>query len=89
MTYTYGVVDKKRRYEVPFDYPEHLTASDVNMYADLYNVDIQAQTSWCQWPGEFIAEGQYDDLAAFFSALAPLGHKFPEAEFIATVVSYN
>ena len=86
MQYRYGVIDKKRNYEMPFDYPPHVSVQEVLALIEAHNLDIDAQTSWCIWPGMYIITGLYDDILAFFRSLDVTTG---EPEFIASILSFN
>ncbi len=78
-----------KRYELPFDYPEDVDRQEIIALAETHNIDIDAQTSWNTWPGEFIVTGTFPDLVEFFHAIDGPAQSFPVDELWDDVMQYN
>ena len=53
-------------YNIPFTYPEDCDAGEIIKLIESHNVEIDAQTSWCTWPGDMILSGAKEDLIKLF-----------------------
>jgi len=76
-------------YELPFDYPEDADRKEIVGLAVARNIEIDAQTSWNKWPGEYIVTGTFDDLVEFFQDIDGPAQSFPIDEFREFVAEYN
>ena len=75
--------------EFPFTYPKDIPAAEVIDLLAKHEVEIDAQTSWCPWPGEFIVTGNHKDLIDFFTEIDGPGQSFPIDEFNEMLAEYN
>jgi len=76
-------------YEIPFSYPLDISAIEVVGLLKKHNIEIDAQTSWCKLPGEFLLTGTMENLIKFNCELDGPGVSFCETEFIEFVNEYN
>ena len=76
-------------YEVPFTYPEDIEVMEVYKMLTKHNLEIDAQTSWCPLPGDFLLTGTMEDLKGFFAELDGPAQSFPVSEFEAFVLEHN
>jgi len=76
-------------YEIPFSYPQDIPAIEVVGLLEKHNIEIDAQTSWCKLPGEFLITGTMENLINFNCELDGPGASFCEAEFKEYVHEYN
>ena len=76
-------------YELPFDYPEDGDRLEVIKIAEKHSIEIDAQTSWNEWPGEFIVAGTFPNLVEFFQELDGPAQSFPVDELWDEVMHYN
>ena len=68
-------------YEIPFSYPGNTPVLEVYKLLEKYNIEINAQTSWSDLPGEFLIEGTMENLIGFHRELDGPGQSFPVMEF--------
>ena len=68
-------------YEIPFAYPENTPVVEVLNLLKKHDIEINAQTSWSDLPGEFLIEGTMENLIGFHRELDGPGQSFPVMEF--------
>ena len=76
-------------YEIPFSYPEDTPVLEVIELLKKHNVEINAQTSWSNLPGEFLITGTIENLAEFHRELDGPAQSFPITEFKEFVLENN
>jgi len=76
-------------FNVPFTYPVDCDVTKIIKLIETHNVEIDAQTSWCPWPGDMILSGTKEDLINLFIELDGPATSFNEEEFMEFVEDYN
>ena len=78
-----------KTYEIPFSYPQDISATYIVSLLKKHNIEIDAQTSWCKLPGEFLLTGTMENLINFNCELDGPATSFCETEFKDFVNEYN
>jgi len=78
-----------KTYTIPFSYPQDISATYIVNLLKKHNIEIDAQTTWSNWPGEFLLTGTMENLINFNIKLDGPATSFCKTEFVEFVNTYN
>ena len=78
-----------KTYTIPFSYPQDISATYIVSLLEKHNIEIDAQTTGSNWPGEFLLTGTMENLINFNIKLDGPAISFCKTEFVEFVNTYN
>ncbi len=78
-----------KTYTIPFSYPQDISATYIVSLLKKHNIEIDAQTTWSNLPGESLLTGTMENLINFNIKLNGPAISFCETEFKEYIKEFN